>query len=115
MIENNQNIFLISWDMEGLEAVINISAVEKEKIWNVLQDKDTNKNLSQIVNAILLRARYNAQRHYEVYTVAVSEGIDENDLRDMFENDPQGSAELIRERGTKLHSDRIEPSRVRIS
>jgi hypothetical protein len=100
--------------MEGLEAVVNISAIEKENVWNMLQDKPSNK-LSQIVNAILLRARYNAQRHYEVYTVTVTEGITEEDLRSLFETDPQGAANLIRERGNKLHSDRIEPSKVRIS
>jgi hypothetical protein len=111
---NDQTVFLLSWDMEGLEAVIDVGALEKENTWNLLQDKPKN-NLNQIVNGVMLRARYNSQRHYEVYTVTVSEGITEQDLRDMFENNPQQAADLIRERGNKVYSDRIEPSKVRIS
>ena len=100
--------------MLGLEAVIDIGALEKENTWNLLQDKPKN-NINQIVNAVMLRARYNSQRHYEVYTVTTSGNITEQDLRTMFEDNPQQAAELIRERGNKVYSDRIEPSKVRIS
>lgn len=111
---SNQNVFLISWDMLGLEAIIDVGALEKENTWNLLQDKPQN-NLGQIVTAIMMRARYNSQRHYEVYTITTTEGITEQDLRTMFEESPQQAAELIRERGNKVYSDRIEPNKVRIS
>lgn len=107
------NIFLLSWDINGIEAVVNITDLDKEKTWNVLQDKP-GPNLNHIVNSIMLRARYNGQRHYEVYTVTMSDDIDEEDVREMFDANPQGMADLIRERGNKMYSDRLEPTKQRI-
>jgi hypothetical protein len=106
-------IFLLSWDNTGLESVIDIGAMEKEAVWLTLQDKNSTK-IRDTVNAIMLRARYNSQRHYEIYTILVEDGISESDIREMFENDPQGSADLIRVRGNKLYSDRLNKEMQRI-
>ena len=54
-----------------------------------------------------LRARANTQRHYEIYSIQTVEDIDKSTLERLFEDDPQAAAELIRDRGTKLYSDRI--------
>ena len=108
------NIFLLSWDMQGLESVINISAIDRERTWAALTDQ-TSPNLNHIVNSIMLRARYNSQRHYEIYTVTMDESITEDDVRDMFNTSPQAMADLIRDRGHKMYSDRIEPNKVVIS
>jgi hypothetical protein len=78
-----------------------------------LQDKP-GPNLNSIVNSIMLRARYNSQRHYEIYTVTMDDSISEQDVRDMFENSPQGMADLIRERGHKMYSDRVNQTQVKI-
>lgn len=107
------NLFLLSWDMQGLESCINITEIEKEATWNALQDQPTPK-LSHIVNSVMLRARYNSQRHYEIYTVTVADGISDEDIREMFDRDPRGSAELIRVRGHKVYSDRIDPETQKI-
>jgi hypothetical protein len=79
--------FLLSWDCLGLEAVINISDIEQEAMWNTLRG-DPLPNLDS--------------------------GIAEQDIRDMFETDPQGSADLVRERGNKVFSDRRNATEVRI-
>ena len=100
------NIFLLSWDMLGLDSVVNITDLEKEAAWAALQDQKS-RSLGSVVNAVLLRARANSQRHYEVYTVTMESDITEQDVREMFESDPQGMADLIRERGHKIYSDRF--------
>ena len=100
------NLFLLSWDMLGLEAVINITEIEKEATWATLQDKQTPR-LNHIVNSIMMRARANSQRHYEVYTVTMESSISKEDICEMFESAPQQMANLIRERGNKIYSDRI--------
>jgi hypothetical protein len=110
----SENIFLVSWDMYGIESAINITEIDKEATWAALQDTQPTQRLSSIVNQVMLRARYNSQRHYEVYTVTVDEGITGKDIIEMFENDPQGSANLIRERGHKMYSDRIDPNSAKI-
>jgi len=108
------NLFLLSWDCNGLEAVINITDYEKEATWATLKDEDTPTNLSSMVRHLMLRARANPQRHYEIYTMTVAEGIADADIRDMFELDPQGSADLVRDRGNEIYSDRRNATEVKI-
>jgi len=100
------NLFLVSWDCTGLEAVINVTDYEKETTWATLKNEDPPVKLGSMVNHLILRARANSQRHYEIYTMNVEEGISDEDIRGMFESDPQGSADLIRDRGNKIYSDR---------
>lgn len=107
------NIFVVSWDTLGLDSCVNISDVEGYAVWAVLKNEKP-PSVRSIVNGILLRARYNSQRHYEVYTFSADEGIDAPDIREMFELDPQGSADLIRSKGKCLYSDRVDPSSVKI-
>ena len=101
------NLFIMAWDCNGLEAVVNITEYEKEMTWATLQDQEQPKKINNIVNYLMLRARANSQRHYEIYTMSVEEGITDEDIRSMFETDPQGSANLIRDRGNEIYSDRI--------
>lgn len=112
--------YLLSWDCLGLEACINISDIDKENMWAALKDTgdDSNKGrsatVSSIVHMLHMRARFNSQRFYEIYTVETDDSISADDLKDMFENDPQGSAELIRARGHKLYSDRQKAGDIKI-
>lgn len=110
---SDSNLYLLSWDINGIESCINISSIEKQQVWAALSDKEMPK-LNHIVSAVMLRARYNSQRHYEVYTVNVSESITEQDMIQMFEENPQGMADLIRERGNKIYSDRLEVDKAKI-
>jgi hypothetical protein len=59
-----------------------------------------------------LRARFNSQRHYEIYIITATPGIDEDDIREMFEANPQGAAETIRRIGNKVFSDRARDYHV---
>lgn len=108
----NTNIFLVVWDCYGLEYVENLTNLSKKQIWNILKDESKPKPLGNLIPQVILRARANPQRNYEIYTVSVDSSIVKSELIEMFENDPQGSAELIRERGNKLYSDRDTSKRV---
>jgi hypothetical protein len=100
------NLFLVSWDCQGLEAVINITDYEKEEVWATLRDELPPAKLGSTIRHLMLRAQANSQRHYEIYTMSAQEGITDEDIRSMFDADPQGSADLIRDRGNKIYSDR---------
>ena len=112
--------YILSWDCTGLEAVVNISNIEKEQMWAVLSETDSNPNKSRpntvnsIVNMIMLRAKFNMQRHYEIYAIDTDDSVSESDFRTMFEDNPQSMADLIRERGRKLYSDRYEENKIKI-
>jgi hypothetical protein len=70
--------------------------------------------INTIIQTMLLRARYNTQRHYELYAIEADTGIAGRDIEAMFDHDPQGSADTIRKIGVKLWSDRAKPDRVKI-
>jgi len=108
------NLFLVSWDCAGLEAVINVTDYEKEVTWATLKDEDTLTNLGSMVRHLMLRAQANPQRHYEIYTMNVQEGITDEDIRSMFDSDPQGSADLFRDRGNQIYSDRRDTTALKI-
>jgi hypothetical protein len=123
-----QNLFIVSWDNTGLEACIDITedrdqseTFEQEKLFDIIRDPDTvprNEHLrrvNQMVSAMMMRARYNPQRHYEIYTVTTDRSITQQDLRDLFESTPQAAADMIRERGTQLYSDRVNQKQIVIT
>lgn len=104
------NAFIFSWDHLGIEAIVPISQYEnhdKDQLINLLKDKPRERNpLDSIVRSLLLRARFNTQRHYEIYAVDCDASMDEAFWRKQWEEYPQTTADLIRERGHKLYSDR---------
>jgi len=112
--------YLLSWDCLGLEACINISDIDKEIMWDALKDTGDNSNqgrpqsVGSIVNMLQLRARYNNQRFYEIYVVDTDDTVTADDLKSMFDDDPQGSADLIRQRGRVLYSDRQKAGLIKI-
>lgn len=107
--------FIVYWCSEGLEAVIDITesmekanTFEKEKIFEILKDPDhdpRNVELARINNMVhhmMLRGQFNTQRHYELYALHTTDEIDRADLEDMFNDNPQDTVNLIRERGTHI-------------
>jgi hypothetical protein len=92
--------------MTGLESVINADELGSEDTFNRLKGVKSNR-LGQTLHMLTLRARLNTHRHYEIYSINVDSEIDEDDIRLMFEDNPQGSADMIRERGIGIYSDRI--------
>ena len=94
--------FLAMWDCDGLEYLVDITDMEGDAMMSGLKG-ETYKvpfNLSMI----MMRARYNNQRSYEIYTFTTS-GMKYKDVKDMFETDPQVIVESIRENGNKIYSD----------
>lgn len=104
--------FVVMWDMTGLECLINVTKLdkeheqwEKENIFRILKDQDrTIKPAHVPLNIMIMRARANSQRHYEIY--AFDSELSEEDIREIFESDPQVMADAIRNVGHRFYSDR---------
>ena len=113
------NAYLVYWCNEGLEGVVPISQYEEIDVANtfrILADEDPVRNpINTIIQTMLLRARCNTQRHYELYAIEADAGISGRDIETMFANNPQGAADTIRKIGTKLWSDRANADRVKIT
>lgn len=114
------NTYIISWDMTGLEAIVDVTEnitrgneFEREKIWDILKDPENiprnewAQEVNRILHHMMLRARANPQRHYEIYSINTNQDITKLDLEDMFNDAPQAAADLIRDRGHRLYSDRV--------
>jgi hypothetical protein len=97
--------FVVVWDNTGLEYVGNVTEDEQRRVWGELNGKPVPSQLPN-VNHLVLRARYNSQRHYEIYLVTATDGITTDDIREMFEASPQTAADTIRRLGHCYYSDR---------
>jgi hypothetical protein len=111
---SDSNVFLLSWDNTGLEACINVTEYEKAEMWSKLSNTEPPVGISKAVQHLMLRARANPQRHYEIYTINVDCSISVENMREMFDNSPQHAADLIRDRGNKVFSDRVDQQTVKI-
>ncbi len=107
--------FLIMWCNKGLECCIDITEDEQRRMWQTLQGEPVSERKIPNYNYLLLRARYNSQRHYEIYSVKATDGITAEDIREMFEASPQTAADTIRRLGHCMHSDRATKNRVLIT
>jgi hypothetical protein len=105
--------FVVMWDNRGLEFVGDYTDYAQDRMWSTLQGKKSEKTFVNLMH-LQLRARSNPQRHYEIYLVNATEGITADDIRKMFENNPQTAADIIRERGHRYYSDRVDTDQVKI-
>lgn len=101
--------FAIMWDCKGLEAVARVPD-PADTTFALLKGVEPPRPPN--INHWELRARYNPQRHYEIYLISAVDGIDENDIREMFETSPQEAADTIRRIGNKFYSDRDTTERL---
>ena len=100
--------FIVMWCNEGLEYVADVTADQQRVVWENLQGRDTPRHSYANPFHLRLRAQMNPQRHYEIYIIDGAEGITEQDIREMFRRDPQGSADLVRSKGIVFYSNRKE-------
>lgn len=112
------NAFIFSWDCTGIEAIIPITEYEDWdtiNAFNRLQDKPTKSNpLDNLISLLCLRARFNPQRFYEIYAVDCDQSLTKEFWEKEWEDAPQDCANLIRNRGIKIYSDRMPKEQVRI-
>jgi hypothetical protein len=101
--------YLAMWDMYGLECLFNITDWHKRTTWAILTDKEQPD--APNINHMMLRAKFNNQRCYEIYTFKADEGLTEDMIRYAFEHTPQDIVNLIRKQGTKIYSDRSETNK----
>lgn len=100
--------------MLGLEALYDVGAYlkeveewEKRKVWSVLKEEEQEpKPLGPPLPALILRARVNSQRNYEIYEFTSELSYDE--VKQQFVENPNTIAQSIRNIGHKIYSDRSE-------
>ena len=108
------------WDMEGLECLFDddyhmdrYSEWEKQKVVAILKEEQLPARPTGVpLQMLILRAKFNSQRAYEIYEFNSTMGYKE--LTEVFNDDPQPVVEWIRENGKKVYSDYVKQNRKMI-
>lgn len=113
------NAYLFMWNSYGIEAIVPITQYEDQSkfdMWKILKGEKIGKNpLDGILTSMQMRARFNPARSYEIYAMDCEEGITEEDLFAFWDTSPQAAADLTREKGVCLFSDRNKERKVKIT
>ena len=96
------NRFLAMWDCNGLECLFDITDVDGDMLMSKL--KGETYKVPYNLSMMMMRARANLQRSYEIYSFTTVD-MDYDDVKSMFETDPQVMVNAIREQGHMIHSD----------
>ena len=113
------NAYLFMWNCHGIEAIVPITEYEDQNkldMWNILKGEPTGKNpLDDLLGQMMMRARFNAERSYEIYAMDCEEGITQEDLFDFWDNSPQAAADLTREKGVCMFTNRNKHRPIQIT
>jgi hypothetical protein len=112
--------YLAMWDMQGLECLFDVDLHmskyndwEKQKVVAILKEQRIPDQPAGIpLQMMLLRARVNSQRIYEIYEFNSTMAYDE--LKEAFNDNPQPVVEWIRENGKQVYSDYVKQERKMI-
>jgi len=112
--------YLAMWDMLGLESLHDVdlhmnryNEWEKQKVISILkEERIPSQPLGIPLQMMLLRAKVNSQRMYEIYEFNSTLVYDE--LKEAFEDNPQPIVEWIRTNGKKVYSDYVKQDRKMI-
>jgi hypothetical protein len=118
--KNKTKHYLAMWDSNGLECLYDVdlhmnrnNEWDKKKIVSILKEEKLPEKPPQIpLQHMILRARVNSQRCYEIYEFNSTMGYKE--LTEVFNDDPQPVVEWVRKNGIKVYSDYVKQNRKMI-
>ena len=107
--------WVVLFDNEGLDSLIPWGDIAQDRILEKLSGGNTKaENPQHIVSRLMLRARFNPQRFPEVWTYQSEEDIPYDEMRSLWEANPQYMADLIRVKGDQLFGDKPGTKRKQV-
>lgn len=111
------NAFIFMWDCNGIESIIPISQyelVDRNNTLRILKGESVVRNpLTSILQNLMLRARFNSHRCYEIYAVDCDKDMDMSFWEEKWKAFPQETSDLIRSHGHKLYSANEESATLK--
>jgi len=109
--------YLAMWDCDGLESLHDVdyhmdryNEWERQQVVAILKGEQVPARPRGIpLQLMILRARANSQRAYEIYEF--NSTLKYKELTEAFNNNPQPIVEWIRENGKKVYSDYVKSER----
>lgn len=90
------NVFLFSFDMNGFEAIINLTEIDQNYVMAKISGEPETQSVGSVVGMIKMRSQFNQERRMEVWMLKLDESFTETELWDMARRDPQLVADLAR-------------------
>jgi hypothetical protein len=104
MTTSKSRVYICMWDCNGFETIVDCTSWERESLLNTIAGK-TLKPAPVNLQAMTMRARFNPQRAYEIWTFNTEESLDEDALWSYAVDNPQGLVDMIRDRGKQLYAN----------
>ena len=101
---SKSRVYICMWDENGFETLKDCSSWERESLLNTIAGKELSKPPVNL-QALTMRARFNPQRNYEIYTFNTTEELDEETLWRYADENPQALVDMIRDRGKRLYGE----------
>lgn len=116
--KKDPNHFIAMWDHLGLECIFDAKAAfhelenwEKLKVISILkEERQPIKPQGIPLQMMILRARMNSQRNYEIYEFIT--GMEMDEVKQLFKTSPQIIVDSIRNVGHCIYSDRETTKKV---
>jgi endonuclease/exonuclease/phosphatase (EEP) superfamily protein YafD len=90
------NVFVFSFSEQGIEAIVNLSAIDEEYVLAKMGDKRLPQSVSSIISMMTVRAQFNQQRRMEVWLLKLNDDFTEDELLAIADEDPQQIADMAR-------------------
>jgi hypothetical protein len=108
------------WDMLGLESLHDVdyhmdryNEWERQQVVSILKEEQVPAKPTGIpLQMLILRAKFNSQRAYEIYEFTST--LKYKEIAEAFNDNPQPIVEWIRENGKKVYSDYVKQERKMI-
>lgn len=108
-----ENRYLAMWDCNGLECLFDITDLEGDNFMSALKGETYKTPFN--ISMLMMRARFNSQRSYEIYAFSTDPDLDYAEIKNMFKYSPQTIVDAIREHGKKIYSDYTPSTRKAIT
>jgi hypothetical protein len=101
------------WDENGFEVLKDCTSWERDTFLATIAGRKL-KPAPVNLQAMCMRARFNPQRAYEIWTFNTEASIDEDTLWEIAQENPQSLVDMIREKGKRLYSNaKLTEPRIR--
>lgn len=97
--------FIAMWNRDGLQYVGDQTRINGEKIWDRV--KGSEPQWYPDVMHLRTIAQRQPHLHFEIWEFITDPSITEDHIKQIFKQNPQKSADLVRSLGTCLYSDRV--------
>ena len=95
-------VYISMWDCNGFECIVDCTAWERQSLLDTIAGKQLAPGPVSL-QTLMLRARFNPQRNYEIWTFNTVAEFDEKMLWEIANETPQALVDMIRRDGKKLY------------